>query len=100
MWKHPYPPYMGPIAPPMRHTNFKTWRPYASPFDPCPAERVKAYNTPPNLYLGFQPPNLPQYPPREALRRGTLWPALFSPYEGYNRPVEREGESCDGPSSH
>jgi spore coat protein JA len=31
--------------------------------------------------LGFQPPNLPQFSPQEALRKGTLWPILFSPYE-------------------
>jgi hypothetical protein len=29
-----------------------------------------------------QPPNLPQYSPREALRKGTLWPALYFPYKG------------------
>jgi spore coat protein JA len=42
---------------------------------------MKTFIVPPNLFLGFQPPNLPQFPPMEALHRGTLWPMLFSPYE-------------------
>jgi spore coat protein JA len=42
--------------------------------------RVKTYQTPPQLYLGFQPHNLPQYPPYKALKRGTLWPSLHAPY--------------------
>ncbi|MFC7441341.1 spore coat associated protein CotJA [Laceyella putida] len=58
----------------------RVWFPYVSPFDPCPPRRVKTYVVPPNQYLGFQPPNLPQYPPSKALMRGTLWPILFSPY--------------------
>ncbi|WP_202406230.1 spore coat associated protein CotJA [Pontibacillus yanchengensis] len=62
------------------HTQVKYYHPYISPFDPCPPIRVKSYQTPPNLYLGFQPPNLEQYPPKQALYCGTLWPALFSPY--------------------
>ncbi|TLS37884.1 spore coat associated protein CotJA [Pseudalkalibacillus caeni] len=66
-------------------SNMKYWHPYISPFDPCPPVRVKRYNTPPNLYMGFQPYGLEQFSPREALHRGTLWPALFSPYES---PVE------------
>ena len=42
---------------------------------------VKSYNTPPQLYIGFQPSGLPQYETaKEALRHGTLWPLLFSPY--------------------
>ncbi|MDI3327002.1 MAG: spore coat associated protein CotJA [Alicyclobacillaceae bacterium] len=66
-------------------TQQKVYHPYVGPFDPCPPVRIKTYQTPPQLYLGFQPPGLPQFPPREALRRGTLWPALFSPYEGRRR---------------
>ncbi|SET89473.1 spore coat protein JA [Salinibacillus kushneri] len=69
------------------HTEYKYWYPYISPLDPCPPIKVKSYNTPPNLYLGFQPPSLPQFQPREALFHGTLWPALFSPY-----PNGREDE--------
>jgi spore coat protein JA len=60
--------------------QWREWRPYVSPWDPCPPMRVKRYNVPPNQYIPYQPMNLPQYPIDEALRRGTLWPALFSPY--------------------
>ncbi|TBL75177.1 spore coat associated protein CotJA [Paenibacillus thalictri] len=42
---------------------------------------VKLYSTPPELYISFQPPGLPQFSPHDALRYGTLWPALYSPYE-------------------
>ncbi len=61
-------------------TQFKYYTPYYSPLDPCPPMTVKRYNTPPNLYLGYQPMNLPQYRPEEALRRGTLWPIFYAPY--------------------
>lgn len=64
----------------------KTYAPYVGPYDPCPPIRVKSYDTPPELYLGFQPPGLEQFPPREALRRGTLWRALYSPYENPYKP--------------
>jgi spore coat protein JA len=63
------------------NNEIKVYYPYISPFDPCPPQRVKAYSTPPELYMNFQPPGLPQYSPYEALRSGTLWPALYSPYE-------------------
>ncbi|MCM3759180.1 spore coat associated protein CotJA [Alkalihalobacillus oceani] len=59
----------------------KYYHPYVSPFDPCPPILVKSYETPPQLYLGFQPYGLPQFSPQEALRYGTLWPALYSPYD-------------------
>jgi spore coat protein JA len=62
------------------YTNRKTYEPYVSPLDPCPPITVKTYETPPQLYLGFQPQDLDQFSPREALIHGTLWPALFSPY--------------------
>jgi len=62
-------------------SQFKAWYPYVGPFDPCPPIRVKFYNTPPQLYIPFQPPGLPQFSPYEALRLGTLWPALYGPYE-------------------
>ncbi|EGK07743.1 spore coat associated protein CotJA [Kroppenstedtia eburnea] len=61
-------------------TYRKAYRPYISPWDPCPPLLIKTYETPPQLYMGFQPMGLPQFDPREALRRGTLWPALFAPY--------------------
>ncbi len=56
------------------------YEPFIGPFDPCPPITVKSYSVPPHLFMHFQPPNLPQFQPYEALMRGTLWPALFSPY--------------------
>ncbi|MGA9175097.1 MAG: spore coat associated protein CotJA [Thermoactinomyces sp.] len=58
----------------------RVWCPYVSLEDPCLPIRQKTYVVPPNQYLGFQPPNLPQFPPNEALKYGTLWPILYSPY--------------------
>ncbi|MEK8212440.1 MULTISPECIES: spore coat associated protein CotJA [unclassified Paenibacillus] len=59
----------------------RVWTPYRGPFDPCPPVPFKTYVVPPNQFIAFQPPGLPQFPLPEALRAGTLWPALFSPYE-------------------
>lgn len=67
-------------------THKKAWHPYISPFDPCKPMTVKTYSTPPHLYIGFQPPNLPQFSPPEALRAGTLWKAFYDPYYG---PLEK-----------
>lgn len=61
--------------------QYRVYEPFIGPFDPCPPIKVKYYNTPPQLFLGFQPENLQQFTPYEALAKGTLWPALFSPYE-------------------
>lgn len=62
-------------------TQFKYWKPYISPNDPCPPRKIKYYSTPPQLYIHFQPMSLPQFAtPREALMHGTLWPQLYSPY--------------------
>ncbi|GAA4711807.1 spore coat associated protein CotJA [Brevibacillus fulvus] len=66
----------------MHHSQIRAWRPYISPFDPCPPQKVKTYIVPPNLFVGFQPPNLQQFPPAAALKYGTLWPIFYSPYEG------------------
>jgi spore coat protein JA len=63
------------------NSPFKVYETYAGPYDPCPPVRYKTYVTPPNLYITFQPMNLPQYNPHEALKKGTLWPAFFSPYD-------------------
>ncbi|WP_282197956.1 spore coat associated protein CotJA [Collibacillus ludicampi] len=63
-------------------TQTKVYHPFVSPFDPCRPLVSKTYATPPHLYLGFQPPNLPQFTPVEAIKHGVLWPALYSPYEG------------------
>ncbi|RHW34702.1 spore coat associated protein CotJA [Lysinibacillus yapensis] len=61
-------------------TQFKYWKPFVGPFDPCPPIRIKSYSTPPQLYMTFQPPGLQQFAPTEALMHGTLWPQLYSPY--------------------
>ena len=53
---------------------------------------IKTYSTPPHLYLGFQPPNLEQFSPMEALRAGTLWKVLYDPYFS---PHEAEREGLD-----
>ncbi|CAH0117771.1 spore coat associated protein CotJA [Paenibacillus sp. CECT 9249] len=63
------------------NSQVRYYYPFIGPFDPCPPIRVKSYVVPPNQFIVFQPPNLPQFPLREALKRGTLWPALYSPYE-------------------
>ncbi|MBU8905394.1 spore coat associated protein CotJA [Desertibacillus haloalkaliphilus] len=76
----------------MQHfSRWKYYHPYISPFDPCPPIKVKAYSTPPHLYMGFQPEGLQQYQLREALYAGTLWPALYDPYEGIQHKEKREG---------
>jgi spore coat protein JA len=62
-------------------TQVKEWHPFIGPHDPCRPITVKTYSTPPQLYIPFQPMNLPQFSPLEALKLGTLWPALYSPYE-------------------
>jgi glutamate decarboxylase len=72
------------------NSHYKTFQPYSSPFDPCPPIKIKTYSTLPNLYMGYQPPNLSQFTPGEALRAGTLWKPLYDPY--YNpRELAREG---------
>ncbi|HET7657900.1 MAG TPA: spore coat associated protein CotJA [Bacillales bacterium] len=70
----------------------KSYQPYVSPLDPCRPLRVKTYETPPELYLGFQPYDLQQYSPQTALHRGTLWPALFDPYENPYQYGGKEGK--------
>jgi len=65
--------------------QFRTYRPFIGPFDPCPPITEKSYNVPPQLFITFQPPNLPQFSPYEALKYGTLWPALFAPYPDPSR---------------
>jgi spore coat protein JA len=62
------------------NSRTKIFHPYISPFDPCKPKTVKSFSTPPHLYLTFQPPNLEQFTPTEALRAGTLWKALYDPY--------------------
>jgi len=59
----------------------KVWYPFIGPFDPCPPMKIKTFSTPPQLYITFQPMSLPQFSPMDALKHGTLWPMLYSPYE-------------------
>lgn len=67
------------------------YHPFVSPWDPCPSFQAKTYVTPPHLFLGFQPTNLPQFSPKEALKHGVLWPVLYSSYEG-RQEFRRGGE--------
>ncbi|WP_342505722.1 spore coat associated protein CotJA [Sporosarcina sp. FSL K6-2383] len=62
-----------------------SYKPYVSPLDPCPPIWVKTFVLPPQIFMNFQPPGLPQNSPEETLRQGTLWPSLadgFSREEG------------------
>ncbi|MFS0574635.1 spore coat associated protein CotJA [Sporosarcina sp. 179-K 3D1 HS] len=59
-----------------------SFRPYVSPLDPCPPILVKKFVLPPQLFMDFQPPGLPQYTPEQALIHGSLWPALV---DGFSR---------------
>jgi len=73
-------------------TTRKKYRPFAGPFDPCPPIQMKTYVTPPNVYIPFQPPNLPQFPLHEALKRGTLWEIFYDPYYGpYEKKKKGDG---------
>lgn len=62
------------------YTTRKYTKSFVGPFDPCTPLKYTSYETPPQLYLGFQPPRLPQFKPEEALKHGTLWKPLFAPY--------------------
>lgn len=53
---------------------------YHSPLDPCPP-RPKAYIVPPNQYVVVQATDMKQFSPFDALKHGTLWPDLYSPYD-------------------
>lgn len=61
-------------------THDKTYDPFVSSFDPCIPIKSKTYSTPPHLYMGYQPANLAQLAPAEALKAGTLWKAFCDPY--------------------
>lgn len=74
------------------YTPRKFYEPYVSPFDPCPPLKVKSYETPPHLYISYQPYGLPQYAPKEALYAGTIWPAFYNPYFSPYKKHERQGD--------
>jgi len=41
--------------------------------------------------MGFQPPNLEQFTPMQALRTGTLWKVFYDPwYSPYEAPREED----------
>ncbi|MBT2618946.1 spore coat associated protein CotJA [Bacillus sp. ISL-78] len=69
-------------------TLVKSYKPFHSKFDPCPPIGRKYYRTPPNLYINFQPPNMEQFTPEEALKYGTLWKFFYDFYDNPYR--ERE----------
>ncbi|MGO4182021.1 spore coat associated protein CotJA [Paenibacillus sp. TAF43_2] len=73
------------------NNQVRYYKPFISPLDPCPPIKVKSFSMPPQLFITFQPPNLPQFSPHEALRYGTLWPMLYSPYDPKNDRQE-EGD--------
>lgn len=58
----------------------RVYHPFIGPCDPCEPRREKTFVIPANQFIPFQPMNLPQFPPHEALCKGTLWPLLYSPY--------------------
>ncbi|AKO92455.1 spore coat associated protein CotJA [Priestia filamentosa] len=73
-------------------TTLKSYRPFHSMYDPCRPIGTKYYSTPPQLYMGFQPPNMQQFPPKEALKKGTLWPAFWDYYENPYKVKKRDEE--------
>jgi len=73
--------YAQPYVASVNQAGYREWRPFIGPHDPCPPVYVKTYVVPPNQYIPYQPMNLPQFSLQEALKFGTLWPALFSRYE-------------------
>lgn len=66
----------------------RVYVPFSGPFDPCCPLPYKTYVVPPNQFISFQPPDWPQYSLQEALKLGTLWPALYSPY--HPKSLKRE----------
>lgn len=70
------------------YKELREYTPFVSPHDPCPPIGKKTYVIPPNQVIGFQPPDLPQFSPAEALRYGTLWPAFYSSYDRHGGKVK------------
>ncbi|TDL31330.1 spore coat associated protein CotJA [Jeotgalibacillus sp. S-D1] len=59
----------------------RSFVPFRGRFDPCPPLGKRTFVTPPNLFIGFQPPDFPQFSPIEALKKGTLWKPFYDFYE-------------------
>ncbi|MGG5254127.1 glutamate decarboxylase [Neobacillus sp. SM06] len=57
----------------------RRYQPRSSLFD----AKSKTYCVPPHLYIGFQPPNLSQFAPEDALKSGTLWKPFYDSYCNY-----------------
>ena len=55
--------------------------------------KSKTYCTPSHIHLGYQPPNLVQFAPEEALKLGTLWKPLYDPYYTYRGTAKRSSSS-------
>lgn len=78
------------------NSQVRVYKPFIGPFDPCPPLPYRTYVVPPNQYIVFQPLDWPQFSLAEALKLGTLWPNLYSPYESKSKRVEEVGS--DGES--
>ncbi|MCY9539792.1 spore coat associated protein CotJA [Paenibacillus alvei] len=61
-------------------SQIRRYFPHISPHDPCMPVRVKTYVLPPSVLIPFQPSGLPMFPLSRAMRLGTLWRDLYSPY--------------------
>ncbi|WP_226528356.1 spore coat associated protein CotJA [Metabacillus niabensis] len=72
------------------YTSIKEYKPFHGLYDPCSPIGLKYYSTPPNLYIGFQQPNMKQFSPTEALKKGTLWPAFWDYYENPYKAKKRD----------
>ncbi|MFV0556351.1 MAG: spore coat associated protein CotJA [Lactovum sp.] len=67
--------------------NVKSYYPVKGRYEPCPPI-TKYYSTPPHIYIGIQKEGLEQYSPKDALKKGTLWPIF---YEYYLNPYKNGG---------
>ncbi|WP_217997834.1 spore coat associated protein CotJA [Alicyclobacillus acidiphilus] len=70
--------------------QWRSFAPFHSPLHPCPA-LPKAFMVPPNQYITFQPSGMQQFSPEDALKHGTLWQPVHSPYTGVLGDVRHDG---------
>ncbi len=74
------------------------WKqPHSIPKVPLPSNNTHNWTPPTHPALSFQPPNLPQFSPKEALKSGTLWKPLYDPYF---TPRDREKSGAMARSFH
>ncbi|PPA70791.1 spore coat associated protein CotJA [Jeotgalibacillus proteolyticus] len=64
----------------------RSFTPFRGLYDPCPPLLKKTYVVPPNLFIGFQPPDFPQFSAIDALKTGTLWTPF---YDYYDNPYKK-----------